>query len=97
MKQKGIEFLTIPNSYYSDLPTRLKNFNENTQDLQKSQILLDRDEKGFLLQAFTKPVHVRPTLFFEIVQRKGAEGFGEGNVKALFEAVEKEQMKRELI
>ena len=94
LQQRGIEFLKVPDSYYQDLLSRVGNIDEQLEPLQKLGILVDRDDEGYLLQIFTKPVEDRPTLFFEIIQRKGAKSFGKGNFKALFEAIEREQEAR---
>ncbi len=94
LRKRGIEFLTVPKSYYDALPDRVGKIDENIEDLAPLGILVDREAKGYLLQIFTKPVQDRPTLFFEIIQRKGATGFGKGNFKALFEAIEEEQARR---
>jgi 4-hydroxyphenylpyruvate dioxygenase len=94
LQEKGVEFLTVPTSYYQTLTDRVGKIDERVEDLERLGILVDRDEEGYLLQIFTKPVSDRPTLFFEIIQRKGARGFGIGNFKALFEAIEREQDKR---
>lgn len=91
MRARGIEFLQVPEVYYDDLLDRVGNIEEELQALKKLNILVDRDEEGYLLQIFTKPIQDRPTLFFEIIQRKGARSFGKGNFKALFEAIEREQ------
>lgn len=91
LKNRGVEFLTIPSYYYDDLLNRVGKIDEDLQPLRDLNILVDRDEEGYLLQIFTKPVEDRPTLFFEIIQRKGAKSFGKGNFKALFEAIEREQ------
>jgi 4-hydroxyphenylpyruvate dioxygenase len=91
LQEKGVEFLTVPTSYYQTLIERVGKIDERVEDLERLGILVDRDEEGYLLQIFTKPVSDRPTLFFEIIQRKGARGFGIGNFKALFEAIEREQ------
>jgi len=91
LKSRGVEFLTIPTAYYDDLLQRVGKIDEDLQPLRELNILVDRDEEGYLLQIFTKPVEDRPTLFFEIIQRKGAKSFGKGNFKALFEAIEREQ------
>ncbi len=88
---RGVEFLKVPTSYYDDLLQRVGDIDEELQALKELGILVDRDEEGYLLQIFTKPVEDRPTLFFEIIQRKGAKSFGKGNFKALFEAIEREQ------
>ena len=99
LRLRGVEFLSAPpKEYYSAIPTRLgehmKIMNENIDELQELAILVDADEEGYLLQIFTKPVEDRPTLFFEIIQRMGAKGFGAGNFKALFESIEREQQNR---
>ncbi len=94
LKSRGIEFLTIPSSYYDELIDRVGEIDEDIEPLRKLGILVDRDDEGYLLQIFTKPVEDRPTLFFEIIQRKGAKSFGKGNFKALFESIELEQAKR---
>jgi 4-hydroxyphenylpyruvate dioxygenase len=84
----------MPSSYYDELPGRVGPIDEDLEPLKRLGILVDRDDEGYLLQIFTKPVEDRPTLFFEIIQRKGAKSFGKGNFKALFEALEKEQDRR---
>ncbi|MGI8957243.1 MAG: 4-hydroxyphenylpyruvate dioxygenase [Chthoniobacterales bacterium] len=94
LQSRGIEFLKIPASYYETVLDRVGKIDEDLEPLQKLGILIDRDEEGYLLQIFSKPVEDRPTLFFEIIQRKGAKSFGKGNFKALFEALEKEQDRR---
>ncbi len=94
LKSRGVEFLETPDSYYEDLFNRVGKIDEDIQPLHDLKILADRDEEGYLLQIFTKPVEDRPTLFFEIIQRKGAKSFGAGNFKALFESIEREQEKR---
>jgi 4-hydroxyphenylpyruvate dioxygenase len=95
LKARGVEFLSAPPSaYYEELPARVGKIDEDIAPLQELGILVDCDEEGYLLQLFTKPVEDRPTLFFEIIQRKGAQSFGAGNFKALFEAIEREQAKR---
>ena len=99
LKARGVEFLPPPpQSYYDMIPERLgehmEMMKEDIKELQKLSILVDADEEGYLLQIFTKPVEDRPTLFFEIIQRMGAQGFGAGNFKALFESIEREQQKR---
>ena len=91
LQNRGIEFLTIPESYYTDVLDRVGTIDEDLEPLSKLGILIDRDEEGYLLQIFSKPLQDRPTLFFEIIQRKGAKSFGKGNFKALFEALEREQ------
>jgi 4-hydroxyphenylpyruvate dioxygenase len=92
--ERGIEFLKVPGSYYDELLDRVGQIEEDLAPLRELGILVDRDEEGYLLQIFTRPVEDRPTLFFEIIQRKGAKSFGKGNFKALFEAIESEQEKR---
>jgi 4-hydroxyphenylpyruvate dioxygenase len=94
LHERGIEFLTVPRSYYDALPERVGEIDEDIEELAKLGILVDRESEGYLLQIFTKPVEDRPTLFFEIIQRKGAHGFGKGNFKALFESIEREQANR---
>ena len=91
LQNRGVEFLKIPASYYATVLDRVGHIDEDLEPLQKLGILIDRDDEGYLLQIFSKPVEDRPTLFFEIIQRKGAKSFGKGNFKALFEALEKEQ------
>jgi 4-hydroxyphenylpyruvate dioxygenase len=91
LQNRGVEFLKIPASYYADVLDRVGKIDEDLAPLQKLGILIDRDEEGYLLQIFSKPLQDRPTLFFEIIQRKGAKSFGKGNFKALFEALEREQ------
>jgi len=94
MQEQGVEFLHVPKIYYDTVLERVGKIDEEIQKLKNLSILVDRDEEGYLLQIFTKPVEDRPTLFFEIIQRKGAQSFGKGNFKALFEAIELEQEKR---
>ncbi len=91
LQSRGVEFLTVPTTYYDDLLDRVGHIDEDLGPLKRLGILVDRDNEGYLLQIFTKPVEDRPTLFFEIIQRKGAKSFGAGNFKALFEAIEREQ------
>ena len=91
LQSRGIEFLTVPTTYYDELTDRVGHIDEDLEPLKKLGILVDRDDEGYLLQIFTKPIEDRPTLFFEIIQRKGAKSFGAGNFKALFEAIEREQ------
>ncbi len=91
LKNRGVEFLSIPSSYYETVLDRVGTIDEDLKPLSELGILIDRDDEGYLLQIFTKPVEDRPTLFFEIIQRKGAKSFGKGNFKALFEALEREQ------
>jgi 4-hydroxyphenylpyruvate dioxygenase len=94
MRRRGIDFLEVPQTYYDDLFDRVGKIDEPIEELRKLNILIDRDEEGYLLQIFTKPVEDRPTVFYEIIQRKGAKSFGKGNFKALFEAIEREQARR---
>lgn len=94
LKKRGIEFLRVPDTYYDTLLQRVGNIDEEVAILKDLGVLVDRDDEGYLLQIFTKPVEDRPTLFFEIIQRKGATSFGKGNFKALFESIELEQEKR---
>jgi len=94
MKKRGVEFLYVPGSYYDTVGDRVGEIAEDMQLLKKHGIMVDRDEDGYLLQIFTKPLTDRPTLFFEIIQRKGANSFGKGNFKALFESIEAEQERR---
>jgi len=94
LKSRGVEFLQVPTTYYDDLLDRVGTIDEDLEPLKELGILVDRDDEGYLLQLFTKPVQDRPTLFFEIIQRKGAKSFGKGNFKALFEAIEREQAER---
>ncbi|MCS6929300.1 MAG: 4-hydroxyphenylpyruvate dioxygenase [Saprospiraceae bacterium] len=94
LRANGVDFLYVPETYYDDVPERVGKIEENLQDLKRLNILVDRDEDGYLLQLFTKPVQDRPTVFYEIIQRRGAKSFGKGNFKALFEAIEREQALR---
>ncbi|MDX2287108.1 MAG: 4-hydroxyphenylpyruvate dioxygenase [Bacteroidia bacterium] len=94
LQARGVEFLSVPASYYDTLAERVGEIDEEVEALRRLGILVDRDEDGYLLQIFTRPVEDRPTLFFEIIQRKGARSFGKGNFKALFEAIEREQLLR---
>jgi 4-hydroxyphenylpyruvate dioxygenase len=94
LQNRGVEFLKIPDTYYDDLEARVGKIEEDMEPLKQLGILVDRDDEGYLLQIFTKPVEDRPTLFYEIIQRKGAKSFGAGNFKALFEALEREQAAR---
>lgn len=94
LRARGIDFLEVPTTYYDDLLDRVGPIDEDLEPLRKLNILVDRDDEGYLLQIFTKPVQDRPTLFYEIIQRKGAKSFGKGNFKALFEAIEREQALR---
>jgi 4-hydroxyphenylpyruvate dioxygenase len=94
LRDRGVEFLQVPASYYADLLDRVGKIDEDLRPLEELGILVDRDDEGYLLQIFSKPVEDRPTVFFEIIQRKGAKSFGKGNFKALFEAIEREQSAR---
>ena len=94
LMSRGVEFLKVPTTYYDDLLDRVGQIDEDLAPLKELGILVDRDNEGYLLQLFTRPVEDRPTLFFEIIQRKGAKSFGKGNFKALFEAIEREQADR---
>lgn len=94
LRKNGVEFLDTPSSYYEMLSERVGKIDEEIDKLKELSILVDRDDEGYLLQIFTKPIVDRPTLFIEIIQRKGARGFGEGNFKALFESIEREQERR---
>lgn len=94
MRKRGVEFLHVPGSYYDTVADRVGEINEDLMKLKELGIMVDRDEEGYLLQIFTRPVEDRPTMFFEIIQRKGAKSFGKGNFKALFESIEEEQRKR---
>jgi 4-hydroxyphenylpyruvate dioxygenase len=91
LRDNGIEFLRVPTTYYDELEERVGKINEPVEKLAELGVLVDRDEEGYLLQIFTRPVEDRPTLFFEIIERHGSRGFGKGNFKALFEAIEREQ------
>lgn len=91
LRRRGVEFLYVPETYYEDVLDRVGTINENLEELKKLNILIDRDEEGYLLQIFTKPIQDRPTVFFEIIERNGAKSFGKGNFKALFESIEREQ------
>jgi 4-hydroxyphenylpyruvate dioxygenase len=94
LKSRGVEFLKVPATYYESVPARVGKIDEDIAPLQELGILVDRDDEGYLLQIFTRPVEDRPTVFYEIIQRKGAKSFGAGNFKALFEAIEREQALR---
>jgi 4-hydroxyphenylpyruvate dioxygenase len=94
MRNNDVSFLRVPKTYYELLPARIGPIEEDLHELAELGILVDRDEEGYLLQIFTKPVEDRPTLFFEIIERHGAKSFGKGNFKALFEAIEREQALR---
>jgi 4-hydroxyphenylpyruvate dioxygenase len=91
MQKQGVSFLTVPHSYYEELQARVGKIDEPIEELEKLGILVDRDNEGYMLQIFTRPVEDRPTVFYEIIQRKGSRSFGKGNFKALFEAIEREQ------
>ena len=91
LRERGIGFLNVPSTYYDDVPERIAEIKEDLDDLRRLGILVDRDDEGYMLQIFTKPSGDRPTMFFEVIERHGARGFGEGNFKALFEAIEREQ------
>jgi 4-hydroxyphenylpyruvate dioxygenase len=91
LRRRGVEFLHVPETYYEDLLDRVGDIQEEIEAIKALNILVDRDDEGYLLQIFTKPVEDRPTLFYEIIQRRGAQSFGKGNFKALFESIEREQ------
>jgi len=94
MRRRGVEFLYVPDTYYDTVMDRVGSINEELEELKKLNILIDRDDEGYLLQIFTKPVEDRPTVFYEIIQRMGAQSFGKGNFQALFESIEREQEHR---
>jgi 4-hydroxyphenylpyruvate dioxygenase len=94
LHERGMLFLATPESYYEDAPNRVGEILQDWDDLRRLRILVDRDDDGYLLQIFTKTAQDRPTLFFEVIERHGARGFGDGNFKALFEAIEREQALR---
>ena len=94
LKARGVIFLSTPDAYYEETPDRVGEIDESWEDLRRLRILADRDDDGYLLQIFTKTAQDRPTLFFEVIERHGARGFGDGNFKALFEAIEREQALR---
>ena len=94
MQAQGVEFLSVPHSYYTELQDRVGKIDEPIEELERLGILVDRDDEGYMLQIFTRPVEDRPTLFYEVIQRKGSRSFGKGNFKALFEAIEREQASR---
>ena len=94
LKRRGVKFLSVPPSYYEALWQRVGEIREDVKEIERLNIMVDRDDEGYLLQIFTKPVQDRPTVFFEVIQRRGSRGFGEGNFKALFEAIEREQDRR---
>jgi len=91
LRKRGVDFLYVPETYYDDVWQRVGKINEDVNKIKELNILVDRDDEGYLLQLFTKPVQDRPTVFYEIIQRCGAKSFGKGNFKALFEAIEREQ------
>ena len=94
LRKNGMDFLNVPDTYYDNLSDRIGNIDESIDEMNKLKILIDRDDDGYLLQLFTTPVEDRPTVFYEVIQRKGSKGFGIGNSKALFEAIEKHQAER---
>ncbi len=94
LRDQGVEFLSIPTTYYEELTGRVGKIDEPIGELAELGILADRDDEGYMLQIFTKPMEDRPTLFYEIIQRKGSRSFGKGNFKALFQAIEHEQARR---
>jgi 4-hydroxyphenylpyruvate dioxygenase len=94
LRRQGVDFLRVPSTYYDDLQDRVGAIDEPIADLKQLGILVDRDDEGYMLQIFTRPVEDRPTLFYEVIQRKGSRSFGKGNFKALFEAIEREQERR---
>jgi 4-hydroxyphenylpyruvate dioxygenase len=94
LKRRGLRFLGVPREYYADLWERVGQIQEDVSEIERLNIMVDRDDEGYLLQIFTEPVEDRPTLFFEVIQRRGSRGFGEGNFKALFQAIERQQARR---
>ena len=94
LRDNGIEFLRVPDTYYEVLPERVGKINEDLKAIQELGILVDRDDEGYLLQIFSKPIQDRPTMFIEIIERHGSQSFGKGNFKALFESIELEQQRR---
>jgi 4-hydroxyphenylpyruvate dioxygenase len=94
LRDRGVTFLDVPDEYYDTLASRVGTIEEDPEQIRKLRILVDRDEEGYLLQLFTQPVEDRPTLFYEVIQRKGSQGFGKGNFKALFESIESAQAQR---
>ena len=94
LRDNGIEFLRVPDTYYESLPERIGKIDEDYKAIQELGILADRDDEGYLLQIFTRPIQDRPTMFIEIIQRHGSKSFGKGNFKALFESIEMEQERR---
>jgi 4-hydroxyphenylpyruvate dioxygenase len=94
LRARGVDFLMVPDTYYDEVLDRVGEIDEDLAPLRELGILVDRDDEGYLLQLFTKPLMDRPTVFIEIIQRKGAKSFGKGNFKALFESIEREQERR---
>jgi 4-hydroxyphenylpyruvate dioxygenase len=94
MRAQGVDFLRVPSTYYDELESRVGKIDEPVEELNRLGVLVDRDDEGYMLQIFTRPVEDRPTLFYEVIQRKGSRSFGKGNFKALFEAIEREQARR---
>ena len=94
LKERGMEFLRVPGTYYDTLADRVGEISESLEEIRELGILVDRDDEGYLLQIFSRPIQDRPTTFFEVIQRHGSRGFGKGNFKALFEAIEAEQASR---
>ena len=94
LRKRGVEFLRVPETYYEMLPDRVGKIKEDMKDIHDLGILVDRDDEGYLLQIFTRPIQDRPTMFIEVIQRHGSQGFGKGNFKALFESIEMEQERR---
>jgi 4-hydroxyphenylpyruvate dioxygenase len=94
LRDNGVEFLSVPDSYYDRVWDRVGDIDEDRDEIRRLKILVDRDDRGYLLQLFTKPVEDRPTLFYEIIQRQGSDAFGKGNFKALFESIERDQAAR---
>ena len=97
LRDGGVEFLYVPETYYDTILDRVGEIDEDLEPLRELGVLIDRDNEGYLLQIFTKPVLDRPTMFFEIIQRKGAQSFGKGNFKALFESIERDQIRRGVV
>ena len=94
LRRRGVEFLGVPDAYFDAMPARVGTIEEDVARIRDLRILVDRDDRGYLLQLFTKPVEDRPTLFYEVIQRRGSQGFGKGNFRALFESIEREQARR---
>ncbi|HEX9386826.1 MAG TPA: VOC family protein, partial [Anaerolineales bacterium] len=94
LRKRGVEFLRVPDTYYEMLPDRVGKIKEDMKDIHDLGILVDRDDEGYLLQIFTRPIQDRPTMFIEVIQRHGSQGFGKGNFRALFESIEMEQERR---